>query len=313
MKWRRFLVSRLVRLAFVLVAITTLTFLMMHLAPGDPARLVAGMDADEQAVQIARERLGLDQPMYQQFLDYIGGLFRGDMGTSFATNQPVTQEIAQKIGPTAQLAVFGMAIILLVGLPMGIIGAVLTRNGHRAFEVIFSGSTGAMASIPQYLIATFLAFFFAVTWQLFPVAGSGSIDAAVLPAVAIAVRPAASIARLVRVRTLEVLESPYVRTARSKRLPTRKLYLAHVFPNSITTMLAMGGVTFASLIGGAVIVEQVFARLGLGTTLVNSVLVGDYPVVQGIVLLLGFSVVLVNALVDIILGIVDPRTMEAGR
>lgn len=108
------------------------------------------MDADEQAVQIARERLGLDQPMYQQFLDYIGGLFRGDMGTSFATNQPVTQEIAQKIGPTAQLAVFGMAIILLVGLPMGIIGAVLTRNGHRAFEVIFSGSTGAMASIPQY-------------------------------------------------------------------------------------------------------------------------------------------------------------------
>ena len=98
MKWRRFLVSRFVRLAFVLVAITTLTFLMMHLAPGDPARLVAGMDADEQAVQIARERLGLDQPMYQQFLDYVGGLFRGDLGTSFATNQPVTEEIAQKIG-----------------------------------------------------------------------------------------------------------------------------------------------------------------------------------------------------------------------
>lgn len=305
--------SRLIRLAFVLVAITVLTFLMVHLAPGDPARLVAGMDADEQAVQIARERLGLDQPMYQQFLNYVGGLLHGDMGTSFATSQPVTSEIAQKIGPTAQLAFFGMALILLVGLPMGIIGAVMTRNGHRAFEIIFSGSTGAMASIPQYLIATFLAFFFAVTWQIFPVAGSGSLNAAVLPAVAIAVRPAASIARLVRVRTLEVLESPYVRTARSKRLPTRRLYLAHVFPNSITTMLAMGGVTFASLIGGAVIVEQVFARLGLGTTLVNSVLVGDYPVVQGIVLLLGFSVVLVNALVDIILGIVDPRTMEAGR
>ena len=313
MKWRRFVVARLIRLAFVLVAITTITFLMVHLAPGDPARLVAGLDADEQAVEIARERLGLNQPMYQQFLDYVGGLLRGDMGTSFATNQAVTAEIAQKIGPTAELALIGMALIILVGLPMGIIGAVVTRKGGRAFEIIFSGGTGAMASIPQYLIATFLAFFFAVTWQIFPVAGSGSFNAAVLPAVAIAVRPAASIARLVRVRTLEVLESPYVRTARSKRLPTHKLYLGHVFPNSITTMLAMGGVVFASLIGGAVIVEQVFARLGLGTSLVNAVLVSDYPVVQGIVLLLGFAVVLVNAIVDIILGIVDPRTMEAGR
>lgn len=313
MKWRRFLRARLIRLAFVLVALTVLTFLMVHLAPGDPARLVAGMDADEQAVQAARVRLGLDQSLANQFLDYVGGLLRGDMGTSFATNQPVTAEIGQKIGPTAELAFIGMGLILLVGLPMGIFGGVVTRNGGRLFEVVFSSGTGAMAAIPQYLIATFLAFFFAVTWQLFPVAGAGTLNAAILPAVAIAVRPSAAIARLVRVRTLEVLESPYIRAARSKRLPTRKLYMRHVFPNSITTMLAMGGVLFASLIGGAVIVEQVFARPGLGTSLVHSVLTGDYPVVQGIVLLLGFSVVIVNAFVDILLGLVDPRTLEAGR
>ncbi|GAA2073470.1 ABC transporter permease [Aeromicrobium halocynthiae] len=313
MKWRMFLRARLARLAYVLTAITVLTFLMVHLAPGDPARLVAGMDADDNAVEVARQNLGLDRSLPAQFVSYVGGLFRGDLGTSFATRQPVTAEIAQKIGPTMELALIGMVLILLVGIPLGLLGAVSTRKGGRTFEVLFSSGTGAMAAIPQYLVATFLAFLFAVTWQIFPVAGAGAISAAILPAVAIAVRPAAAIARLVRVRTLEVLETPYVRTARSKRLPAWKLYGWHVFPNAITTMLAMGGVLFASLIGGAVIVEQVFARPGLGTALVNGVLLGDYPVVQGIVLLLGFSVVLVNALVDILLGVVDPRTMEAGR
>lgn len=313
MKWRRFLWARLRRLVFVLAALTVLTFLMVHLAPGDPARLVAGLDADENTVQETRISLGLDQPLIAQFGTYVSGLARGDLGVSFSSRQPVTDEISQKIGPTLELALLGMALILFIGIPLGLLGAVMTRRSAGLFEVVFSGCTGAMAAIPQYLVATFLAFLFAVSWRLLPVAGAGSFSAAILPTIAIAVRPAAVIARLVRVRTLEVLESQYVRTARSKRLPAWALYSRHVFPNAITTMLAMGGVLFASLIGGAVIVEQVFARPGLGTTLVHSVLMGDYPVVQGIVLLLGLLVVLVNALVDILLGIVDPQTLEASR
>jgi peptide/nickel transport system permease protein len=313
MKWRRFLWARFRRLVFVLAALTVLTFLMVHLAPGDPARLVAGLDADENAVRQTRISLGLDRPLIVQFGNYVGGLIQGDLGVSFSSRQPVTDEISQKIGPTLELALLGMALILFLGIPLGLLGAVMTRRGGGLFEVVFSGCTGAMAAIPQYLVATFLAFLFAVTWRLLPVAGTGSFSAAILPTVAIAVRPAAVIARLVRVRTLEVLESQYVRTARSKRLPAWVLYSRHVFPNAITTMLAMGGVLFASLIGGAVIVEQVFARPGLGTALVHSVLMGDYPVVQGIVLLLGLLVVVVNALVDILLGIVDPQTLEASR
>lgn len=313
MKWRHFLKARLARLGFVLAALIVLTFLMVHLAPGDPARLVAGLDADENTVQQTRISLGLDRPLLVQFGSYVSGLARGDLGTSFASRQPVTVEIGQKIGPTAELALLGLGVIMLIGIPIGLFGAIMTRQGHRLPEILFSSGTGAMAAIPQYLAATFLAFLFAITWRVFPVAGAGTLSAAILPALAIGIRPAAVIARLVRVRTLEVLESAYVRTARSKRLPTWKLYARHVFPNAITTMLAMGGVFFASLVGGAVIVEQVFARPGLGTTLVDSVLMGDYPVVQGIVLLFGLTVVIVNALVDILLGIVDPKTLEAGR
>lgn len=313
MKWFAFLRARLARLLVVLTALTGFTFLMMHLAPGDPARLVAGLDADETVVARTRADLGLDRPLWEQFVDYVSGIFRGDLGTSFASSEPVTSVIAARIGPTLELAALGMLILLLLGIPLGLAGAVLTRNGSRWVEVVFSSTTGGMAAVPQYLIATFLAFLFAVTWQLFPVAGNAGANAAVLPAIAIALRPSATIARLVRVRTLEVLESQYIRTARSKRLPARKVYLRHVLPNSVTTMLAMGGLLFASLISGAVIVEMVFARPGLGTELVNAVLLGDFPMVQGIVLLLGASVVIINAVVDIIHGLVDPRTMEGAR
>lgn len=313
MKWFVFLRARLARLTAVLAALMGFTFLMMHLAPGDPARLVAGLDANDAVVAETRADLGLDQPMWEQFVSYAKGTLTGDLGTSFSTSEPVVHVIAQRVGPTLELALFGMLIILLVGVPLGLFGAVVTRTGGRWVEVLFSSTTGAMAAIPQFLLATFLAFLFAVTWQIFPVAGDAGLVAVVLPAVAIALRPSASIARLVRVRALEVLESQYIRTARSKRLPAWKLYLRHVLPNSITTMLAMGGLLFASLIGGAVIVEIVFARPGLGTSLVEAVLLGDYPVVQGIVLLLGALVVVTNALVDILQGIVDPRTMESAR
>lgn len=313
MKWFAFLRARLARLLVVLTALTGFTFLMMHLAPGDPARLVAGLDADETVVARTRADLGLDRPLWAQFVDYVSGILHGDLGTSFASSEPVTSVIAARVGPTLELAALGMLILLLLGIPLGLGGAVLTRTGSRWVEVLFSSTTGGMAAVPQYLIATFLAFLFAVTWQVFPVAGNAGINAAVLPAIAIALRPSATIARLVRVRTLEVLESQYIRTARSKRLPARKVYLRHVLPNSVTTMLAMGGLLFASLISGAVIVEMVFARPGLGTELVNAVLLGDFPMVQGIVLLLGASVVIINAVVDIIHGLVDPRTMEGAR
>lgn len=313
MNWIVFLRARLLRLIVVLAALTIITFSMMHIAPGDPARLVAGLDANDQVVEQTRAELGLNRSIPEQFVSYVGGIFRGDLGTSFASGESVTTEIAARIGPTLELALFGMALVLLLGVPLGILGARMTRSQGRFAEIAFSATTGALAAIPQYLVATFLVFLFALTWQIFPVSGNATLWAAVLPAVAIALRPMATITRLVRVRTLDVLESSYVRTARSKRLPSWRLYLLHVLPNSLTTMLAMAGLLFAGLVGSAVVVEIVFARPGLGSALVDAVQSNDYPVVQGTILLLGAFVVVINTLVDLVQGIVDPRTMEGSR
>lgn len=309
MSWARFLWLRGVRLVLVFGALLVLTFLIVHMVPGDPTRIIAGLNADQHTIDRIRHELRLDQSLVSQFSHYLVDLFHGDMGASFANRQPVSSVIADRIRPTAGLALFALAIILVVGIPLGLIGAVMTRSGGKA-EILFSSGTGFLSAIPQYLTATFLAFLFAVTWQVFPVAGADSWDALILPGIAIALRPATVVARLLRIRTLEVLEAPYVRTARAKHLSTWALYARHVFPNAITTIIAMTGVLFAGLIGGAVIVEQVFARPGLGTTLVQAVLSRDYPVVQGVTLMLGLSVVTVNALADIVMGLVDPRTLE---
>lgn len=313
MPWLRFLLNRALRLAVVVVALLVATFLILQLVPGDPARRLAGLNADQAAIDRVRHDLRLDQSLLNQFVHYISGLFRGDMGVSFLNDQPVVSVIGDRIGATGELALFALAIIVLVGVPLGLLGAVLTQSGGRFAELMFSAGTGFLSALPQYLTATVLAFVFAVTWQVLPVAGADSWSAVILPGIAIALRPTTVIARLVRVRTLEVLEAPYIRTARAKHLSAAAFYGRHVFPNAVTTVIAITGALFAGLIGGAVIVEQVFARPGLGSTLVQAVLMGDYPVVQGITLVFGLAVVTVNAVADIAMGIVDPRTLERQR
>ncbi len=282
-------------------------FLLVRLLPGDPARSVAGMTSNEKAVEALREQMGLDDPIWLQFVHFVTGIFKGNLGTSFETGEPVIDVLTARLEPTLQLAGSAMVLIILIGLPLGILGAVVSSRGARTAEILFSGFTGVISSIPQYLLATFLAFAFAVKLRWLPVAGAESWQALILPSIAIATRPAMVIARILRVRTLEVLELPYMRAARSKRLPKLVLYLKHLLPNSVTTTVAMGGVVFAGLLGGAVVIEAVFSRPGLGASLVQAVLIGDYPMIQGIVLLFGFFVVLANTVADLILGWVDPR------
>lgn len=309
-KWTRFVVRRSLRLVLVLASIVVVTFALIHVVPGDPARAIAGAHADPAAVERAHARLGLDQPILTQLGDYVSGLAHLDLGDSYVTKEPVTKVIADRAGATAEIAILGFAIVFMFGLPLGLAAGVLSEHGLRRFEVGFSGISGVMASLPDYLIATVLAFVFAVTLHWLPVAGAATLAAAILPAIAISVRPSAMVARLVRVQTQEVLQQDYIRAARSKRLPTRVLLARHVLPNSLTAALSIGGIVFAGLIGGAIVVEQVFARPGLGTELVQSILVKDYPVVQGITLVLGVTVVLVNAAMDIVMALVDPRTLE---
>ncbi len=291
-KWRRFLLRRLARMVVVLAALVVATFGLIHLVPGDPARANAGAQADQAAVEQAREDLGLNDPLPAQFGDYVSGLASFDLGESYVTKEPVTTVISDRIGATAELALIGMAIILLVGIGLGLLGAAASQDGNRKAEIGFSGFTGLLAALPDYLTATLLAFVFAVTLGWLPVAGAATLSAALLPAIAIAVRPTAMVSRLVRVRTLDVLEQDYIRSARSKRLRSGALYMRHVMPNALAAALSVAGIAFAGLIGGAVIVEQVFARPGLGTELVDALLVKNYPVVQGIILVLGAAIVI---------------------
>jgi peptide/nickel transport system permease protein len=305
----RFLIRRLASLGIVVASLLVASFLIVHLIPGDPARTIAGIDASQEEVERVRRALGLDQPVLVQFVRYARNAGRLDFGRSFVTDEPVTKVIADRLPKTAQLALVALLLVMTLSIPLGMIVGALTREGrHPRAEVAFAAVTSVGGALPEFLASTFLAFLFAVWLRWLPVAGADERAAIVLPALAISLRPVSVLSRIVRVETLNVLAQDYIRTARSKRLPPGLLYLRHTLPNVLTAALTIGGLLFTGLLGGAVIVENVFAWPGLGTAVVQAVLNRDYPVVQGVILMLGIAVVLVNTLVDILLGIVDPRS-----
>jgi peptide/nickel transport system permease protein len=310
-RWASFIARRALSLVFLLSGLVVATFLMVRMIPGDPAVLVLGDNATAADITRARHALGLDVPPAAQLLTYCANLLHGDLGTSFASGYSVTAVIAERMGSSIQLAAAALTVVLLVSIPGGLLAAAYTEHGRRKnAEAVLTGATSVLGSLPEFLTATFVAFVFAVWLRLLPVAGEASWKSLVLPVLAIALRPIAVLVRIVRLEALNVLASDYVRTARSKRLPPRLIYLRHVLPNVVSAALTIGGLLFAGLIGGAVVIENVFARNGLGTALIAAVLARDYPVVQGITLVLGTVVVLANAIVDLLLATVNPRYME---
>ena len=305
-----FLLRRLVGLAGVLLFLHLAAFVMVRLIPGDPAVLIAGPTATPDDLVRIRQRLGVDRPWPVQFVRHTGNLLRGDLGTSFVNQQPVFRIVADRIGPTAQLAGTSLFVVLLFSVPLGMFMAHATRGGrHRTVEVVWTAVTAAAGSVPAYLMAVLLVLVFAVWLRWLPVAGREGLQSLVLPVLAISIGPTLSLARIVRVQVLGVLAQDYIRTAHAKRLPTRIIYVRHVMPNVLTTALTVGGVLFGGLIAGTVFVETIFARLGMGSALVNSIVSHDYPVVQAVILLLGVVVVLANAVVDLTVGMLDPRSL----
>lgn len=306
----RLALRRAASLGIVLAALLVASFLIVRLIPGDPARTIAGFDASGEEVERVRQALGLDRPLLTQFVVYTRNALRLNFGESFVTSEPVTKIIADRLPETGQLALVALFLVLLLSVPLGMIAGALTREGrNRGAEITFTTVTSIGGALPEFLASTFLAFIFAVWLRWLPVAGADTSAAIILPALAISIRPIAILSRIVRVETLNVLAQDYIRTARSKRLPAGLLYLRHTLPNVLTAALTIGGLLFTGLLGGAVIVENVFAWPGLGTAVVSAVLARDYPVIQGVILMLGIAVVLVNTLVDVLLGIVDPRSL----
>lgn len=307
--WARFAARRLGRLVVSVWVVVTAAFLMLHLIPGDPVRAALGPTASAELIAARRTALGLDAPMWQQYVDYLRGLFTGDLGVSVTSGLPVSQVIGDRLPATLELAVSAFVVAVVVSVPLGLLFAVLTRGGRRRpAELAFTSTSVVVAAIPEFLLGVGLVWIFSVNLGWTPVAGREGLGSYVLPVLALAFGPAAVLARIVRVETLAVLRADFIRTARAKRLPSPVVYLRHALPNAMTAAITLCGLLLGALVAGTVLVENVFAWPGLGSTIVASILAKDYPVVQGIVLVYGVGVLLVNLVVDVALALLDPRS-----
>jgi peptide/nickel transport system permease protein len=307
--WVRFGVRRLGRLLVSLWVLVTASFAMIHLIPGDPVRGALGPTAPVDLVEARRHALGLDDPILTQYLHYLKGLFTGDLGMSISSQLPVSDVVAQRLPATLSLAVLAFLAAVIVAIPLGVVTGVLTRRGHgRRTELAFTTTSVFVATVPDFLIGVALIYVFGIRLGWFPVAGDETASAYVLPVIALAIGPAAILARIVRVEMVGVLEADFVRTARAKRLPARTIYLGHALPNAVTAALTLGGLLLGAMVAGTVLVENVFAWPGLGSTIVQSILTKDYPVVQAIVLVYGVGVLITNLVVDVALAVLDPRS-----
>ncbi|MFC7430510.1 MULTISPECIES: ABC transporter permease [unclassified Agrococcus] len=307
--WVRYLGRRALYFAASLVVLVTLAFLLVQLIPGDPARASAGELATPEAVEARRVELGLDQPLIVQYLRFWGGVLTGDLGDSFTSRTPVIEVLATRAPATLELAFLAVAVVLVVAIPTGLAFGALTRGQRRpGTEAGFTSISAIVAVIPEFLAGIVLVYLFAVNVQWLPVAGRSDAASYVLPVIALALGPTAALTRIVRAETHTVLEQDYIRTARSRRMSAGRLYRRHVLPNLLTSTLTISGLLLGGMIAGTVLVENIFAWPGLGSTIVSSIQGQDFPLVQAIILFYGAAVLLINLVVDVILIVVDPRT-----
>ncbi|MGO2931712.1 ABC transporter permease [Microbacterium sp.] len=312
--WGRFLRQKAIELAVALAALILLTFVLVLLVPGDPARIAAGIDASPEQVEAARIALGLDQPIPVQFLQYVTGIFTGDLGQSFRTGQDVTTIIAVRLPYTLTIALVAIALTLVISVAIGIGVAGLTRgNRNRWLDVGFSWVTATLQTLPVYVFGAILVIVFAVTLGVLPAAGATSPASYVLPAVALTLAPTCSISRIVRREASAVLEQDYMRTARGWRIGRVKQHMKYALPNLLASTLTLSGLILGNMLGGAVIVERVFAWPGLGNGVVEAILERDYPLIRGIILTIGVLAIIINLTIDIVLAIVDPRVLRSGK
>jgi peptide/nickel transport system permease protein len=308
--WARFSLRRLSGLLLSFAVLTVVTFLIVPLIPGDPAVIAAGDGASPAQIANVRTELGLDLPLLTQFVNYVSGVLRLDLGTSFVSGESVSTLIFTRFPFTAEIALLAIALVLVVSVPLGMAVAILTRGGrNRWLDAGFNFLTSLIYSIPQYVVATLLVVMFAVTLRWLPAAGAATLNSLVLPTAALMLGPICVISRIVRRETAVVLDKDYIRTARGWRLGALRTHARYVLPNLLTTTLTLSGLILAAQLGGAVVIETVFAWPGLGQGIVNAILQRDYPVIRGIILVLGLLATLIIILVDLILAIIDPRNL----
>jgi peptide/nickel transport system permease protein len=307
-----YVVRRVLATIPVMAVVAVVVFLLLRLTSGDPAAIIAGDNATSQDVEAIRTQLGLDRPILQQFLIWIGNVLRGDFGESFFFKKTVAELIVERLEPTLALSVCTIVLAVLVSIPLGVVAA--WKRGTWIDRVVMGFSVLGF-SVPVFVTGYVLIYFFAIQLSWLPVQGyqhlregfGGFIERLILPSVTLAVIYVALIARITRTSVLEVINADYVRTARAKGLPELPVLLRHVLRNAAVPIVTVIGLGVALLIGGVVVTESVYAIPGLGRLTVDAVLARDYPTVQAVILLFSVVYVLINLLVDLTYTVLDPR------
>lgn len=301
----------------VMLIISVVVFLIIYLTPGDPASSMLGMEASADQIERVNESLGLNEPLPQRYLEWMGGVLTGDLGDSYFMHQPVTQAIAEHFGPTLSLAILAQLIALLIALPCGIIAAL--KHGSRADAVLRVVALLGVA-IPGFLMALMLMWLFAVSLRVLPVAGYAPLSKGwlmhlrylALPAISLGCVQAALLMRMTRASVIEAMQLDCVKTARAKGVSEVRVVLAHALRNAALPILTSVGYSFGALITGAVVTEAIFNIPGLGQLVTSSIERRDYPVIQGVLLVIALLNSVINLLVDLAYGAFDPRARKWG-
>ncbi|MGA7669337.1 MAG: nickel ABC transporter permease [Nitrolancea sp.] len=289
----------------VLFGVLLLVFSMLHLVPGDPVKMMLGeFGASPAQIAKLKSQLHLDEPLPEQFGRYVWDAAHGDLGRSIRSNKPVTEEIKDNLPSTLQLALCGLLVAALIGIPLGVLAAV------KQYSILDAGSMLVALvgiSMPSFWLGLLLIFAFSLKVRLFPATGGGDLRHLVLPAVTLGLGASAIIARLTRSSMLEVLRHEYVTTARAKGLRESRVIIRHALKNALIPVVTIFGLQFGQLLAGTVVIETVFGRPGIGRLIVDAILNKDFPLVQGIVLVVAISYVGVNLIVDLLYAFLDPR------
>jgi ABC-type dipeptide/oligopeptide/nickel transport system permease component len=300
----RFILRRIVLTVPVLVGVATLVFALIHLVPGDPAAAMLGESASPADLGELRARLGLDRPLLVQYGEFLRGLVAGDLGTSFRYGTPVTREIVQRLGATAELAVVAIVVAIVIAVPLGILGAL-----YRGRAIDQAAMTVSLAGIamPNFWLGPLLAIVFSVQLGWLPVSGTGTWRHLVLPALTLGAALAALTARMTRASLIDELGELYVLAARARGLSRLATVVRHALRNSLIPVVTIVGLQLGSVLTGTIITETIFSWPGVGRLLIQAISFRDYPLVQGCILLIAVTYVAMNLLVDVVYAWLDPR------
>ncbi|NEN86290.1 ABC transporter permease subunit [Paenibacillus elgii] len=306
----QYVLKRLVAVIPILFIVSVLIFLFIHLIPGDPARLVAGKEATLEDISRIQAELGLDKPLWEQYFIYMSYLLQGDLGRSLKTSQPVTEMLASRMMPTIWLTIFSMGWALLFGIVIGVISAT-KRNRWPDYLSMLTAVSGI--SVPPFWLGLLLIQLFSVQLGWLPTGGVDTWQGYVLPSITLGAGIMSMLARFSRASLLESLKQDYIRTGRAKGLNERAVVWGHAMKNSMISVITVAGLQFGFLLGGSVIVETVFSIPGLGRLLIDSIAFRDYTVIQAELLLFAVEFILVNLLVDVLYGVLNPKIRLSGQ